>query len=177
MCGPQAKTSTARTGVAYMNVAAEPLAGSAKIHCSGHDGLIGPAWADEVVQAELDKQAAAAGNASARDALWAAAPPPAHVGRTRTAHARADGTPCRLDLSERVRAAPLWANAEPVDPRPWGLPTYSRVSFSRSGMLNRVKWRDRFASPHTGSPATQPATAGSAASAGSAVRSNQIFGV
>ena len=73
MCGPQAKTSTARTGVAYMNVAAEPLAGSAKIHCSGHDGLIGPAWADEVVQAELDKQAAAAGNASARVALWAAA--------------------------------------------------------------------------------------------------------
>ena len=71
--GRRQTVSSSRTGVSYLTVAASHLPGSATVMCSGHDGLVGPAWADEVVQAELDKQAAAAGNASARVALWAAA--------------------------------------------------------------------------------------------------------
>ena len=65
--------SSSRTGVGFFTVAVSHLQGSATVLCSGHDGLIGPAWADEVVRDELEKQAAAAGNASARVALWAAA--------------------------------------------------------------------------------------------------------
>ena len=64
--------SNSRTGVGYLTIAVSHLPGSATVLCSSHEGLIGPAWADEVVRDELDKQAAAAGNASARVTLWAA---------------------------------------------------------------------------------------------------------
>lgn len=72
VCGPQADKSTKRTGVIYLRFAASSVAGSALVECSGHSGIFGPAWADKAVQDELDKQAAAAGNASTRVALQTA---------------------------------------------------------------------------------------------------------
>ena len=66
------KISTARTGVGYLTFAARPVAGSATVLCSGHGGVIGPAWADKAVQDVLEKQAIATSNASTLVAVWTA---------------------------------------------------------------------------------------------------------